>query len=211
MKKWIFDTNTRNHYDEIVNTSIPHYNEVIEQCIDLASTLGDQPRIVDCGCANLQTLNRFKALGYKNLTGIESAVDMLPEDIEGMTVFLSDKFPRGGTYDLILANWVLHFIVDPKERMQYIEDAYNSLAPGGYLVISEKVDNEFLDQYHWWKHDQGLSPDEIQEKHESLEGVLVPLPLRWYTHLFQSMYAEYSIINSHWCFNTFILRKTVDI
>jgi len=208
---WKFDTNVKLNYNEIVNTNIPHYNEVIEQCLDLASTLGDQPRIVDCGCANLQTLKRFQERGFKHLTGIESSVDMLPDYAEGMTVFLTDKFIRGGTYDLILANWVLHFIPDPKERMDYIEDAYNSLAPGGYLVISDKIDNEFLDQYHWWKHDQGLSPDEIQEKHESLEGVLVPLPLRWYTQLFDSLDAEYSIINAHWCFNTFILRKTVDI
>lgn len=203
--KWKFDERVAAEYNNIVNKNIPNYNEVIDKCMTLISTYPKDASIVDVGCANGQTLKKISDLGYYNITGVDNSIDMVSE-LNDFTVIVSDTFPDL-KFDIILCNWVLHFITDPGERAQYIKKAYDQLNPGGCLVISDKIDTGMVYFYHLWKYKQGLTLDEINHKADQIDGVLVDLPLKWYEGIFDTLEIEYNIIDSHWCFTTFVITK----
>merc|ERR1712232_210217 len=84
-----------------------------------------------------------------------------------------------GPFEVVVANWTLHFI---KERKAYLHDVYNNLAPEGLLILTEKTVQSDLakDLYHSWKRAHGVSLAEIADKAARLDGVLMPFPLTWY-------------------------------
>ena len=45
-------------------------------------------------------------------------------------------------FDVVLVLYVLNVIPDPKERVEVIKDAWNYVAPGGFLLISTRTTKE---------------------------------------------------------------------
>ena len=81
---------------------------------------------------------------------------------------------------MIILNYTLQFI-DPKNRLELISKLYESLKPGGFLVLSEKLRQEDEDveefnteTYEAFKAGNGYSYLEIANKRQALENILVP-------------------------------------
>lgn len=209
-KAWEFDESVAKRFQLEAETHIPDYQRVINYCLWYTRCVYKDRKdinIIDVGSALGHTMNTFISDGYPNVYGVENSLAMKNNSKFPDRVILNDKFPKGKIYDVILANWTLHFI---KDRENYIRDMANSLAPGGLMIISDKmqfsVESEYL--YHGFKKFKGVSEAEIETKKASLQGVLTPLPLQWYLELLKSIgMNDIQVINASYMFNTIYCRK----
>jgi len=162
---------------------IPNYEAVVQKCVDIATArFVDKaaPKIIDVGCATGYTLERFIDSGFSQVYGVDNSQAMLDHSRIKERLLLSDTLPtEPAPYDLVLANWTLHFI---EERERYLADIYDSLVGGGLLILTEKMDMGPLvyAQYLDFKRTQGVSEEEIVRKEAAIQGVLTTRPLKWY-------------------------------
>ena len=206
---WIFDDKVALDFDRIAKTSIPHYDEVIEKSISIIQKSEfTNPKIIDVGSAIGTTLKRLFDAGFHNLYGVDSSPAMIARSFEKANLICSDSFPVSlGPFDVVVANWVLHFI---PERKRYLASISSSLAAGGLLILSEKVISTPLchDLYHDFKRANGLSELEIETKQRQLRGVLVQYPLNWYlSTLLELGFESVDVIDAHFSFVTLLARK----
>jgi tRNA (cmo5U34)-methyltransferase len=121
-------------------------------------------------------------------------------------IFYDDQLPVG-PWDVILANWTLHFI---KNQYEYLEKIYNELVPGGLFILTNKMEHNTNteDLYHDFKRLNGVTEEEIIEKKQSLVGVLNTKPLDWYfERMAQIGFINIELINSNLMFHTIVARK----
>lgn len=211
MMRWTFDANVAAAFDHIAKTQIPNYETVIDRCVDMARhCFGARPdaKIIDVGSARGNTLRRLHAAGFANIYGVESSPHMKEVSAHAERVILSDRFPVShGPFDMVLANWTLHFIA---EREAYLRDIYRAMAPGGVLILSDRMlgSPESYQLYLDFKRRMGVSDADIKAKEEALEGVLIPRPLSWYFDVLGRVgFAAIEVIDAAWCFNTLCCRK----
>jgi tRNA (cmo5U34)-methyltransferase len=110
-------------------------------------------------------------------------------------------------YNVVLANWTLHFIL---ERREYLTDIFNGLYPGGILILSDKMSQPWpmKELYYNWKRSNGVSQETIFAKEQKLKGVLETKPLSWYLEILEKIgFREVECINSRFGFNTLICKK----
>ena len=107
----------------------------------------------------------------KNLSGIEANIQYICDDIENI------QFENAS---LIVLNLTLQFI-KPKNRTKLVKRMYDSLLPGGALIISEKIINEneeinksLISLHESFKRENGYSETEIAQKRKAIEDVLIP-------------------------------------
>jgi tRNA (cmo5U34)-methyltransferase len=207
--RWRFDESVAKDFDHIARTSIPHYEEVIDKCIEIAGAFlkHDDP-IIDVGSALGHTLERLSAHGFTNLYGVDSSMEMLRRSFAGARLIQSESFPLSlGPFALILANWTLHFV---NNRRRYLKDIADSLRPGGFFVLTEKIISSDAARklYHDFKRSRGVSEDEIRTKDEAIKEVLVTYPLQWYLVTLREIgFTSVEIIDAHYSFTTFFSQK----
>jgi len=205
-RQWQFNEDVAKSFDTIADTSIPNYRLVLKKTIQIISKLDlPNPKIIDIGSATGNTLKLLYDSGFSNLYGVDSSADMLARSFNKATLIQSEDFPADhGPFDVIIANWVLHFI---KNRDAYVRRICQSLNPDGVFIFSEKVlsSNMANELYHDFKREKGLSEAEIEQKKRQLDGVLVPYPLRWYQDILQEMgFSHFDIIDASYCFITVV-------
>ena len=210
IKPWVFDQNVANDFNEIANKNIPDYEQVITQCVQIISKIGiENPHIIDVGCATGNTLRHLYNAGFTRLTGVDSSEDMLRTiHLPIAQLILSNNFPCDqGHYDVVLANWTLHFI---KDRKTYLTAIAESLSANGVLILTEKTQSSKVVQalYREFKRTNGLTNEEILIKEQQLEGVLTPYSVDWYLTLLPKLgFVEVEIINARYGFVSFLARK----
>lgn len=207
--KWKFDRDVALDFERIAETSIPNYAVVIDKCVAAVRQLNIRdPRIIDVGSAVGTTLKHLHDAGFQRLWGVDSSPAMVEQSFQQATLICSDRFPKGsGPFDVVLANWVLHFV---SNRENYLKDIADSLTDDGLLILSEKVQSSALSHelYHELKRSNGLSEGEISRKQVQLEGVLVQFPLTWYLSLLPKLgFEQIEIIDAHFSFVTIMARK----
>ena len=177
---WTFNEETAVQFDTIARSSIPHYEEVIEKSLGIALALfpvRDQVKIIDVGSATGYTMARFRDAGFSQMYGVDDSPAMLRKSRVQEHLILSKAFPKDrGPYDMVLANWTLHFI---RERKAYLQDIYDALAEDGVLLLTDKMQTSGFvhDRYHDFKRSMGLSEEHIAYKAAAIQGVLIPYPL----------------------------------
>jgi tRNA (cmo5U34)-methyltransferase len=206
---WLFDASVAKNFDRIAHTSIPNYDQVIAKSISIIEKVDfANPRIIDVGSAIGTTLRRLHEAGFRDLYGVDNSPAMLEQSFDDAKLICTDTFPSAhGPFDVVLANWVLHFI---SPRQTYLASIFESLAPGGLLILTEKVCSTPLchDLYHDFKRANGLSEEEIVQKQRQLRGVLEQYPLEWYlTTLMRLGFESVEIIDAHFSFVSFMARK----
>ncbi len=207
---WTFDEKVSKDFEKIALTSIPRYKEVIGMCVEIASKAYPKKncRVLDIGSAIGRTMDEFIKAGFLDTWGVEKSESMVKNSMHQDHVILSDTFPQGQPpFHLVCANWTLHFV---KARKEYLQDIYDGLAPGGFLIISDKMQgNPFiLDLYHDFKRKNGISEQQIKDKAEAIRGVLDPYPLSWYMSELENIgFCDVNIINAYYHFTTILARK----
>lgn len=208
---WVFDARVAAEFDAIAKTQIPNYETVIDRCVDLARAVFDDKknaRIIDVGSARGRTVARLVMAGFDKTLGVDASPAMVAASAHPERIILSSHFPIAkGPFDMVLANWTLHFI---NEREAYVRDIYEGLCPGGLFVLSDRMAGSALSyqRYLDFKRQSGVSEAAIQEKEEALKGVLEPRPLPWYLETLERCGFEgMEVIDAAWCFNTLLCRK----
>jgi 2-polyprenyl-3-methyl-5-hydroxy-6-metoxy-1,4-benzoquinol methylase len=207
---WSFDETVANRFQQEAETHIPDYARVIDMCLDYTKQVyGDNKSIsiIDVGSALGNTMSKYFDQGYTNITGVDNSKAMIKASKYPSLVKESSQFPTDQTYDVILANWTLHFI---NEREQYIKDIFNSMNPGGILILSDKMDHtiETENLYYDFKRANGVTEEVIQAKKNALIGILTTKPLRWYLDTLQNLgFTDVQVVNSRFMFSTIYARK----
>jgi tRNA (cmo5U34)-methyltransferase len=208
---WRFDEDVAARFDTEARTHIPHYESVVQKCVDIASSsFRDKAsaKMIDVGCATGYTMERLLAAGFEQVFGVDNSQAMIERCRVQDRVVLSDTFPKQhAPYDLVLANWTLHFI---PEREPYMRDIKDALSDRGIFILTDKMTSSpFVhERYHDFKRSMGVSEQEIQRKEASLVGVLETRPLEWYIATLQKIgFRDVSVIDASYCFATLIAFK----
>ena len=192
-----FGATVANAFDDMVERSVPYYNEIQRMIIELASEHAlPNTNVIDLGCSTGTTmigLNPFVSDNIKFI-GIDDSAEMLKK----CNVKLQEaNFSR--EYELVLGDLhqeikienasvvilclTLQF-VRPIYREKLLKRIFDGLVPGGVLIISEKVlaedslfNRNFIKYYYDYKRRNQYSEMEISQKREALENVLIPYKL----------------------------------
>ena len=208
VNKWVFDNEVAKNFDYIADTSIPKYRVIIHKTVNILRNMSKDSKIIDVGCATGNTLDVLNRQGFTNIYGVDSSSAMINEASKKghKNLIISDTFPKRRSYEAVIANWTLHFI-EPKKRYDYISDIYDSLNEGGIFILSEKVEGD-QSEYYDFKRSNFLTDEEIQEKTESLKGVLITKPVEWYINVMEDIgFRLIKIIDRTYCFVTFLVMK----
>lgn len=190
-KQFEFNDDVAQVFDDMLNRSVPFYQESLDLTIFyLSSLLKENARVLDLGCSTANTLIALAKKSPKpfQLTGIDASAAMIQKAKSkaaayGAAIeliesdFFDMAFPES---DGIIANYVLQF-VRPRQREELVKKIHDSLAPGGLFIFSEKVvtsdsaiNKLMIEKYYAYKKANGYSDFEIAQKREALENVLVP-------------------------------------
>jgi trans-aconitate methyltransferase len=207
---WTFDQDVANRFQHEAQAHIPDYDRVIDLSMACVRQAFGQDRglhIVDVGSALGHTMHRFITAGYQNVHGIDNSTAMIGSSLYPDRVFNSSTFVGQDKWNVVLANWTLHFV---KSREQYLSDIYRGLKSGGLLIVTDKMDHtpELENLYYDFKRHNGVSDEIINKKKLSLDGVLVTYPLSWYLNTLQQLgFTDIQVINTRFMFSTVYARK----
>lgn len=211
MTRWTFDAKVAAEFDSIAQKQIPNYDMVIGRCVELARDVfkhNPDAKIIDVGSAKGRTLTRLYEAGFKNVYGVEASKDMIAASAFAERIICSEQFPTDkAPFDMVIANWTLHFI---KTREAYIQDIFKSLTSGGFFILSDRMRGSELSYQHYldFKRSKGVSEADIKAKEAALQGVLEPRPLSWYQGVLQQTgFTDIEVIDASWCFNTILCRR----
>ena len=192
-----FNAEVANVFDDMLNRSVPFYAEQQNLIKDIARQFWIPDTVVaDMGCSLGTTLlNIAQVIPEANqLIGFDNSEPMLDKaraniETAGESKRLTLRYAdlNGdldafsiGTASVVTICWTLQFI-RPLKRDRLIKKIYDSLADGGVLIVTEKVltndsnmNRFFIDFYYDYKRRNGYSEEEISNKREALENVLIP-------------------------------------
>jgi tRNA (cmo5U34)-methyltransferase len=194
-KKFEFDETVAAVFDDMLNRSVPYYDEVIRLLTDLIlSREREGLRVLDLGSSTARLLLALhSASAYPlRLRGIDNSPAMIDRARKKCAAFGAEEIEliEGdilehpfGRQDVVVANYTLQFI-RPLERPALVRKIHEALEEGGAFYFSEKVvfedrllDKKMIDIYYEYKRRQGYSDYEIAAKREALENVLIPFTI----------------------------------
>ncbi len=209
MTGWQFNQQVADTFEDHAVKHIPNYRSVIKKSVDVCLKYPKQACIIDVGSAIGHTLKQLEEAGFLNLVGVDSSQSMLDNNQAATAKLIcSDQFPaEHGPFDVTIINWTLHFM---SNKTEYLKSVYDSMAPGGALILSDKtsLDNYAIDHYHQFKKSQGVSQLEITNKEKSLVGVMFIDSIDWYMNTLKSLgFKKIHVFDAHWCFTSFVCFK----
>jgi tRNA (cmo5U34)-methyltransferase len=190
-KQFEFDEEVAVVFDDMLNRSVPFYNEASKITVYFAlKYLKEGGFLYDLGSSTASLLIEiYKQLPFKaNLIGLDNSKAMLLQAQKKLSAYGMDiklEFADILEYeykkaDVFISNYTLQFI-RPLVREELIKKIYNSLNDDGVFLFSEKLishdkklNKELIELYYNFKKEQGYSEYEIAQKREALENVLVP-------------------------------------
>jgi len=219
--KWQFDAEVTDVFEEMLRRSIPQYDVMRKAVFEIATRFAkEKTAIVDLGCSRGDALDPLisKYGAYNRFVGVEVSQPMLDAARKRFQGYidcgvvsiremdLRRQFPPERA-SVILSVLTLQFT--PIEyRLKIVREAFNSLIPGGALILVEKVlgasadlDAMLVDLYYGMKRDNGYSQEEIDRKRLSLEGVLVPVTAAWNEQLLHQ--CGFSEVDCFWRYLNF--------
>lgn len=187
---FVFDQRVANVFEDMISRSVPGYQQILEMLPTLTRQFSFEGKnYYDLGCslgAGLLAMSQGLSDAQTQLIGIDNSAAMLKHatrNLKGLDAkliendLLSVELNNAG---MVLMNFTLQFIA-LEHRDKLVKRIYQSLTPGGALVLSEKIDfdndktNQILiDIHHQYKADQGYSALEIAKKRDAIVNVLVP-------------------------------------
>ena len=189
-----FDAETAMVFDDMLNRSVPFYEEVQRMVCELSRDFSIAgTNVYDIGCSTGTTLLSLDRLLEPSvqLIGIDNSAEMLGRIKEKMnqdkatreiTLIESDlnEYRNFENASVVLSLLTLQF-VRPLNREKLVRSIFNGLCDNGCLILVEKVTGSstilnrlFIEHYYDFKRHTGYSELEISQKREALENVLIP-------------------------------------
>ena len=190
--RFSFDENVANVFPDMIQRSVPGYNAILSMIGDMTERYAQNNSVCyDLGCSlGAATLAMRHGIKAKNcrIVGIDNSAAMIErcrqvidEDNQSVPVeLICGDIQAADIRDasIVVLNFTLQF-VNPEDRQTILQRIYDSLLPGGILILSEKIhfDNPphqalMTDLYHNFKRLNGYSDLEIAQKRTALEDVL---------------------------------------
>lgn len=190
---WRFDEEVSQAFDSHVRKSVPFYDELQRMVVEISEYfVRDQSIIYDLGSstgATLQMLGEAHAAKENaQFVGFDLSESMVVEARKSVK-FPNVRFFHKNILDVdftpqanfVTSLYTLQFLT-LAERRELLARINHGLVEGGGLLIVEKTRAEtsffqdiFIELYWDFKRRQGLTPEQILEKANSLRGVLNPL------------------------------------
>lgn len=223
-----FDENVARVFDDMISRSVPLYADVQRSIPVLASLLDHDPiKVIDLGCSTGTSLIHLaRSLPNRNLEliGVDNSAAMLSKCDEKLEALNLTNQIRTHEADIsrfdfadasaVLMNYTLQF-VEVSSRLEILHRIRNSIQPGGFLLVSEKVihddvstDNALVELYFEFKRRRGYSELEISRKRDALENVLVPLTVDQNLELFREAgFGRVEVLLKWFNFATFVCYR----
>jgi tRNA (cmo5U34)-methyltransferase len=225
---WTFDATVAAAFDDMLSKSIPNYREMRDFCTNATEWVVDRdavnparrqglPVVVDLGASRGSGLapiierlgDRARYRAYEiSKPMLEELQERFKEDrrVQVRGHDLRDGAPLD-TPTVVLSILTLQFV--PVEyRQRLLREVYESLSPGGALILVEKVLGEahetnqmLVDLYYGMKRGNGYTQEAIDRKRLALEGVLVPMTAAWNEELLRG--AGFDLVESFWRYMNF--------
>jgi tRNA (cmo5U34)-methyltransferase len=202
-----FDERVAACFPDMISRSVPGYETIVEMTGVMAARYA-QPKthLYDLGCslgASLLSMRQHLKSDDVKLVGIDNSAAMidrcrhivaLDQSSTAVELVLDDM--QSTTLEnasVVVLNFTLQFIaIDERESL--LQKIFAALAPGGILILSEKIrfPDEHLnelntDLHHEFKRGNGYSDLEIAQKRTSLENFLRPETLSTHTSRLKSI------------------------
>ena len=189
-----FDENTAAVFEDMLLRSVPLYQTMQELTVYLAVRFAKSDTIIyDLGCSK-GTLCRLLRQSIPDLSigivgmdcsapMIQGAIGLTPAREKDKITFLQEDVTQASFAhaSVIIACLTLQFL-SLQERERLVQRVYESLYPGGAMILFEKTENKHpllrqleVDVYYNLKARNGYSQQEILGKREALKGILLPL------------------------------------
>lgn len=224
-EKWEFDAEVAKVFDDMLARSIPQYDVMREAVTDLAARFlttampaERTARVVDLGASRGESLAPLVDLyrGAVEYHAVEISEAMLAElrqrwshdEVAIHGTDLRNGYPQlPGAADVTLAVLTIQF-TPIEHRQRILHEVFLNTRDGGGFIFVEKVlghtaeiDELMKKLYYDLKGKNGYSPEQIERKRLSLEGVLVPVTARWNEELLRS--AGFSKVDCFWRWQNF--------
>jgi len=192
VKDFSFDANVVEVFPDMIQRSVPGYATIVSTMGKLAGQYAQSnSNLYDLGCSlGAVTLSMRRNIEKENckIVAIDNSAPMVERCKLHLQGFKSDVPVEVNLADIndvnlenasvVAMNFTLQFI-PPEQRHALLEKIYNSLKPGGVLLLSEKfrgenelVDNLLIDLHHDFKRHNGYSELEISQKRTAIENVM---------------------------------------
>ena len=213
-KKWKFDEDVTNCFDNMLERSIPQYKLMRELTFRVGSKFVKiGTNIVDIGCSSGRAIEPFaKQFGLDvDFYLYDVSEPMLAKAKENLGYMNIEKYDITNGINvpnssLILSVLTLQFTpIEYREKI--VQSVYDSLNKGGAFILIEKVlgntyqiDEILVNEYYNVKRENSYTEEQIADKRKSLEGVLVPITADWNMDLLHK--AGFSQVDCFWrCLN----------
>jgi len=200
--KWEFDDGVTRVFDDMIARSIPQYQVMRQTVSDVAAEFRiPDLAFLDLGCSRGESLEPLvrRFYGGNTFIGVDVSEPMLEaarerfrgqERVEIRKCDLRSEFPVGPSETCVVLSVLTLQFTPINYRQQILERAREAIAPGGAMILVEKVlgsggrvDDLMVRNYHLTKERNGYGKDEIERKRLALEGVLVPVTAEWNVEL----------------------------
>ena len=210
-KSWTFDREVTDVFDNMLERSIPSYEEmrllVRDVGLEIVNEFQTLPTktIIDIGCSRGRALESIY-LENKNCEyiGVEISKPMYEfclneykkiNNIKFYNEDLREFYPTSNRPDNILTLSILTLCFIPIEYRTFVlNNIYMNLCKGGACIIVEKclsntynIEAYLNNIYYNMKKNNNYTNEQIKSKRKSLEGVLVPLTTDFNEDLFRNV------------------------
>lgn len=202
MEKNQFSFDTINDFDSHINLSIPGYSNLLNHIICISSYfLKEGTTMYDFGCSTgslileLQKANKVNV----NYIGVDKSENMSKNNDFILNENLVNFLPKPHIFSTLI--FTLQFI-EISERLAILKSIYNSLSPGGALIVSEKVfinhgfTQDILSFTYYDFKIKSFTSEEILLKQRDLRRIMTPLSEEENIALFKK--AGFSLITPFW-------------
>jgi tRNA (cmo5U34)-methyltransferase len=197
--RWAFDAEVTRVFGDMLRRSIPQYDVMRKAAHDLACRyVREKTAVIDLGCSRGEAIGRLveKFGAHNRYVGVDVSEPMLAAararfqgyiDAGIVTIRRCDLRTEYPPELASVTLCVLTLQFTPIEyRQKIVRAIYEHTLPGGALILVEKVigsaadlDDALAECYRRHKAEAGYTPDQIDRKRLSLEGVLVPVTAKW--------------------------------
>ncbi len=189
-----FDQSVVDVFPDMIKRSVPGYVTIMHMIGQLAERYcQSDSRCYDLGCslgaATLAMRHRINAANVE-IVAVDNSPDMIArcqqvvdaDSAETPVTLVKEDITAVPIENasVVVLNFTLQF-VPVEKRQALLQNIYHGMAPGGVLVISEKLAFDdaqhqalMTEFHHYFKKTNGYSELEIAQKRNAIEHVLIP-------------------------------------
>jgi tRNA (cmo5U34)-methyltransferase len=224
--EWRFDQDVSKAFDSHVRKSVPFYEEIQRMVVELSEYfVRDQSVVYDLGSSTGTTLDLLSNAhaGKENVQFIgfdlsEFMINEARKKVDRPNVRFHHKnimdVEFSPTGNFILALFTLQFLTLAERRTLLARINHGLMEGGGFLFVEKvcaehsSLEDIWTELYWDFKRRQGLTPEQILEKANSLRGVLKPLTTEENRHLlFQTGFTSVEVFFKWYNWAGFLAMK----